>query len=191
MQEIWKDIKGYKDLYQVSNLGRVKSLERYKDNHGKLQKVNEKIKVARKDKQGYELLDLYKDNKPKTVRVHRLVAEAFIENINSKETVNHIDGNKSNNAASNLEWVSYKEQNIHFYKNNLKSKENIDKAIKAMTKVQSKKVKCLNNGIIYDSASEAARQVGISPSLLMRCCRGERKSAGKDSKGNSLTWTYL
>lgn len=189
--EVWKDIKGYEGLYQVSNFGNVKSLSRLKKNHSKMQHIPEKLKSFRVDPQGYLMLDLYKNNKQKTVRVHRLVAEAFVPNDDAKETVNHIDGNKSNNNTSNLEWASFKEQNDHFYKNNLKSRKNIDKAISAMNKATSKKVKCLNTGEMFNSASEAARIVGVSPSLIMRCCRGERKSAGKDKNMNPLNWEYV
>ena len=120
-----------------------------------------------------------------------MVAEHFIENPNNKETVNHIDGNKENNTVNNLEWATFKEQNKHFYKNNLKSRDNINKAVKAMNKAQAKKVKCLNNGVIYESASEAARIVGVSGSLVMKCCRGERKSAGKDNNNKPLHWVYI
>jgi hypothetical protein len=191
MIEIWKDIKDYEGLYQVSNLGRIKSLERYKDNHGTKQLIPSKMKSTRKDSQGYLLLDLYKDNKSKTVRVHRLVAEMFIDNVENKETVNHIDGNKENNCIDNLEWATYKEQNNHFYKNNLKSEENISKAIKAMNKALSKRVRCLNDNKEYVSASDAARTIGISPSLIMRCCRGKSKMAGKDENMNPLRWIYI
>ena len=191
MEEVWKDIKGFEGLYQVSNLGRVKSLERYRSNHSKLQKVEEKIKSTREDAQGYLLVDLYKDNKQKTVRVHRLVAEAFIPNIENKETVNHLDGDKSNNKVNNLEWATFKEQNEHFYKKNLKSEKNIQKAVKAMNKANAKKTRCLNTGEIYKSASEAGRQIGISGSAIMRCCRGESKSAGKDENGKPLKWEYV
>lgn len=191
MEERWKDIVGYEGLYQVSNLGRVKSLERYRNNHGKQQLVPESIKSTRKDKQGYLLLDLYKDNKQKTIRIHRLVAEHFIENPDNKETVNHIDGNKENNIVVNLEWATFKEQNKHFYSHNLKSKDNINKAVKAMNKAQAKKVKCLNNGMIYESASEAGRAIEVSGSLIMRCCRGECKSAGKDENMSPLHWIYI
>ena len=191
MIETWKDVIGYEGLYQVSNFGRVKSLKRYRNNHSKQQLIPESIKATRKDKQGYLLLDLYKDNKPKTVRIHRLVAEHFLNNIDNKETVNHIDGNKENNNLMNLEWSTFKEQNEHLYRNNLKSKDSINKVVKAMNKAQAKKVKCLNNGEVYESASEAARVVGVSGSLIMRCCRGERKSAGKDENMNALHWIYI
>lgn len=139
--EVWKDVVGYEGLYQVSNLGRVKSVERYKDNNGTKQLVKEKIKATRKDKQGYLLLDLYKNNKSKTVRVHRLVAQAFIPNPQNKETVNHIDGNKENNTVENLEWATQKEQNEHIYRTGLKPKESIDKAVKAMHEAKKQKSK--------------------------------------------------
>lgn len=189
MEEVWKDIKDYEGLYQVSNWGRIKSCARYKKNHNKLQFIDEKIKSTRRSNSGYLNIDLYKNNIGKTFKVHRLVAEAFIENENNKPTVNHIDGDKLNNNVNNLEWATYKEQNEHFYKYlyNAKNgnKESINNAIKAMIKVTSKKVKCLNNGKIYNSASEAARQIGVSPSLIMRCCRGESKTA----KG--YNWIYI
>ena len=191
VDEIWKDIKGYEGLYQVSNFGRVKSLERYRENHSKLQKVEEKIKATRKDSQGYLLIDLYKDNKQKTVRVHRLVAEAFIPNEDGKQTVNHRDGNKENNKVSNLEWATFKEQNHHFYKKNLKSPKNIEKAVKAMNRATSKKTRCINTGVVYESASEAGRKLGIHASSIMRCCRGESKSAGKHENGEPLKWEYV
>lgn len=189
--EIWKDIKDYEGLYQVSNTGKVKSLQRHKKNHTKIQIVEEKIKNTRKDRQGYLLLDLYKDNKQKTIRVHRVVAETFIPNPENKETVNHMDGDKRNNEVKNLEWSSFKEQNIHFYEKKLKTDESIEKAIKAMNKASSKKTKCLSDGVIYSSASEASRAAGVSASLIMRVCRGERKTAGKDENGNPLRWEYV
>ena len=100
MIEIWKDIEGYENLYQVSNLGRVKSLNY---NHtGK-----EKIMKAKKDK-GYLRVQLYKDGKPKFYSVHRLVATSFLPNPNNLSQVNHIDEDKSNNIVDNLEWCSAK-----------------------------------------------------------------------------------
>ena len=105
MKEIWKNIKGYEGLYQVSNLGRVKSLER-KDNLGR--KVNEKILKNRNATHGYIAVILSKDSNKKTYRVHRLVAEAFIPNPNKYLEVNHKDENKSNNRIDNLEWCDRK-----------------------------------------------------------------------------------
>lgn len=97
-KEIWKDILGYEGLYQVSNFGRVKSLK-----FGK-----ERILKLTKDKDGYLIVNLYKNNKSKTFKVHRLVAEAFIPNPDNLPQVNHKDEDKSNNILSNLEWCDVK-----------------------------------------------------------------------------------
>lgn len=189
--EIWKDIKGYEGLYQVSNLGRVKSLERYVENNGGLQKKEEAIKATRIDTGGYYSTDLYINNEQKTWKVHRLVAMAFIPNPENKPTVNHKDGNKLNNSADNLEWSTQSEQNLHFYKLKLKSEENIKKAVKAMNKANAKIVRCLETGIEYESASAAGRSIGVSPSMVMRCCRGKCKSCGKDKNNKPLHWVYV
>ena len=95
MQEIWKDIKGYEGLYQVSNFGRVKSL------HGK-----EKILKPYHKSTGYIQVILCKNYKTVARMVHRLVAEAFIPNPENKSQVNHKDENPLNNVDSNLEWCS-------------------------------------------------------------------------------------
>ena len=97
MEEIWKDIKGYEGLYQVSNLGRVKSLK-----FGK-----ERILKPGRKKIGYLIVLLYDNNGIcKWFRIHRLVAEAFIPNPNNLPEVNHKDEDKSNNRVSNLEWCT-------------------------------------------------------------------------------------
>ena len=186
----WRDIKGYEGLYQVSDTGLIKSLARYKPNHSKLQYIPEKIKTERVKEQGYSIIDLYKDNKGKTYHVHRLVAEAFVPNPYNKETVNHIDGNKRNNIATNLEWATAKEQNVHFYKHHLKSKSNIKKAVLAMNMANAKKVMCLNSGKIFNSIAEAARCFNIDGSTISAACKGRLKYAGKDKNDNLLKWTY-
>ena len=101
-------------MYQVSNLGRIKSVERYRDNHGKPQIIHEKIKNTRTKNSGYLITDLYKNNKRKSVMIHRVVASAFLPVEERKETVNHKDGNKFNNNVENLELSSFSEQNKHF-----------------------------------------------------------------------------
>ena len=92
--EIWKDINGYEGLYQVSNKGRVRSLDKY-DSMGRLHKGD--IKAIIKNRTGYLCTDLYKNGERKNVTVHRLVAETFIKNPNNYNVVNHIDGDKTNN----------------------------------------------------------------------------------------------
>ena len=119
--EIWKDIEGYEGLYQVSNFGNVKSLARIV--HSKKRsdyKIKEKILKQSDTTTGYKKVELHKDNeKRKSFKVHRLVAQAFIPNPENKREVNHIDGNKHNNNVNNLEWVTSSENKIHAFKMNL------------------------------------------------------------------------
>ena len=113
MEEIWKDIKGYEGLYQVSNLGRVKSLSHIVQRKFSSYSVKEKILKPAKDKQGYHYLVLCVNCKTKTFQVHRLVAQAFIENPNSLPCINHKDENPSNNRVDNLEWCTYSYNNTY------------------------------------------------------------------------------
>lgn len=135
--EIWKDIENF-SKYQVSDLGNVKSKDRYtkaKDDeiiHRKEFLLKEFI-----NKKGYKQVTLYDDNgKPKTMRVHKLVALAFIENKNNLPQINHIDGNKLNNEVSNLEWISNYDNMQHAIKNGLIDqelrKENMSKLGKSL-----------------------------------------------------------
>lgn len=110
----WKDISGYKGHYQVSNLGRVKSLRRFiynKHNGGYF--CSEKLLSINLDNGGYPLVILQRDRNRITTKVHRLVCIAFHENPENKPCVNHIDGDKENNRADNLEWCTYKENSNH------------------------------------------------------------------------------
>lgn len=110
MKEIWKDIKGYEGLYQVSNLGRVKSLKRilkHKTTYGGIYTVKGKILKPKEDK-GYYRYSLSNNGKNKLFFAHRLVAEAFIPNPQHYLIVNHKDENPHNNKADNLEWCTIK-----------------------------------------------------------------------------------
>ena len=113
LQELWVDIKGYENEYQISNLGRLKSLKN---------KIIMKPMVATN---GYLIACLWKNNKQKKFVIHRLVANAFIENPHNYKEVNHIDEDKTNNVVSNLEWCSHK-----YNMNYGKVKEKISKANK-------------------------------------------------------------
>ena len=104
--EIWKDIPNYEGLYQVSNLGRVKSLDRKvlrKD--GRINNIKGKM-LKFYNTRGYSYVDICKNSKYKKCKIHRLVAKAFIANPNNYPSVNHIDENKKNNSVSNLEWCT-------------------------------------------------------------------------------------
>ena len=109
MEEIWKDIKGYEGHYKVSNLGNVKSFK-----YGK-----ETLLKRRLTDRGYDTAMLYDKGKQKCFKIHRLVAQAFIPNLENKSEVNHIDGNKLNNSVDNLEWCTHKENITHGFKTGL------------------------------------------------------------------------
>lgn len=113
IEEVWKDVKHYEGLYQVSNFGRVKSLGRWKDNHSKKQWVEEKYLIQRNNGRGYLAVDLNKNNKTKREYVHRLVALTFIPNPEHKPQVDHIDTDRQNNRVENLRWVTQRENNFN------------------------------------------------------------------------------
>ena len=162
MEEIWRDIKGYEGLYQVSNTGKVKSLERTVwNNRGYYKTVPEKILEGYDNGYGYLRVELCKDGKGKWYRINRLVAQAFLENPNSLPEVNHKDEIKTNNRVDNLEWCT-KQYNVEYSQG---------KAVIGINKV---------SGLIleFPSTREASRQTKINQGNISSCCQGKRKSAG-------------
>ena len=178
-KEIWKDIKGYEGLYQVSNLGRVKSLERKVYAGRKRMRIqNGKILSNNKTNgNGYKVVSLNNNGIAKNKYVHRLVAEAFIINYNNYKYINHKDENKENNCVDNLEWCTAQ---YNFTYNGL----NIRNGEKNLNNPQiSKKINQLSeeNKIIktYPSISEASRQLKVSYQAISDCLKGKQKhSAG-------------
>ena len=168
MQEIWKDIVGYEGLYQVSNFGRIKSLDRViKYSNGKICKYKEETKALTKDGKGYSRVLVSKNGKHKNLRVHRLVAQAFIPNPHNLSQVNHKDEDKTNNCVDNLEWCN--------------CQYNVDYSL-------SKKV-CqydTNGNLlkIWKSIIEASRGSQIPDTNIGKCCKGEYKQAG------GYVWRY-
>ena len=122
-EEIWAVVDCYNERYQVSNFGRVRSVDMLISNrYGTLTRKKGRILKDGICGSGYRGVSLSIDGKSHTNYVHRLVAQAFIENPKNKPEVNHIDGNKENNHASNLEWVTHKENFFHAIKNDLTNK---------------------------------------------------------------------
>lgn len=159
MQEIWKAVVGYEGLYEVSNLGRVKSLPR----NGTC--MSEKILKYSIDK-GYRQVILSKNDKRKSAKIHKLVAMAFLPNENNFPCINHKDENKQNNDVSNLEWCSYAYNNTYN-----------DRAKKASKKT-GKKVLCVELNTIFDSLADAERATKIKAGNICWCCKGKWLSAG-------------
>lgn len=186
-KEVWKDVKGYEGRYQVSNFGRVKSLERKvltrRKNGYYYNTVPEKVlkpTLSTGKTGGYPTVKLMKDNKGKTVKVHRLVAEAFIPNPNNYSDVNHKDEDKTNNHVSNLEWCSRKYNNEYgTRKNRIYSHPNYKRTIRDLGKERRKPVKGTNIKTgevrIYESMLEAEKD-GFYNQNISRVCRGKAKT---------------
>lgn len=178
--EEWKDIKDFEGLYQISNYGRVKSLGRMIKHDGSYSgyiSIKECIRKARRDKHGYWYLNLNKNSVSKTKKLHRLVAEHFLEKVHGKEQVNHIDGNKDNNAISNLEYCTPSENNKHAFKIGLKKIWNKNLYGKANSNTRIIKQYDINGDFIkrFDCIADASRELGIKYNMIFRVCKGTRK----------------
>ena len=174
MNEQWKDVSGYEGLYQVSNLGNVKALEREvlgKD--GKIYHYKERILKSFYNDTGYLHVALHKNGKRKTCKVHRLVAQAFIPNPNNLPIINHRDENKSNNLYTNLEWCDHKYNTNYGTRTERWREHNKDKHER-----QQKKVLNVTTGEIFNSLKEVEEKLEIPHSNVSKCCHGERKTAG-------------
>jgi hypothetical protein len=119
MKEIWKDIPNYEGLYQVSSLGRVKSLERRVKNKDSFRKVRERILSSNDNGSGYLCVQLSRKLKRENLLIHRLVAICFVKNPKNLPIINHKDGVKTNNAPENLEWCTQMDNIVHSIKNKL------------------------------------------------------------------------
>lgn len=166
--EHWKAIVGYEGLYEVSDQGRVKSLRCGK----------EKLLKPRKVTGGYLQVTLCKEGRGKEMLVHRLVAEAFIPNPNNLETVNHKDEMKTNNAVSNLEWMS-PEENCNWGTRNKRIAEAKSNSVQMFDKSTGELL------ATFPSTMEAERVTRIHQGNICRCCLGNRKSSG------GYIWRYL
>lgn len=172
MEEIWKDAEGYEGFYQVSNYGRIKRVE-HKDSYGHVYKER-LLTINPRDKRGYCRVHLSKNGVTKWHSVHTLVAAAFCEKKDGYDIVNHIDNNPSNNAATNLEWTTYKGNMQHAAKQG-RMKPNYENLAKAQESRKVPVIAIIENGnrLYFESQRQAALKLGISSKHIAACCRGE------------------
>ena len=173
MTEEWRDIKGFEGIYQVSNEGRVRSLDHVTaGRHWKGKVLSAAVKA------GYPSVRLSNGAEKRSCRVHRLVAEAFLDNPETLPEVNHIDGNKNNNHVDNLEWCTSKKNKVHAW-------------IIGLTKLPPAQaprpvIQILEGREIASYASMEIAEIitGIDAGTICGCCKGKRKSAG------GYNWKY-
>lgn len=163
--EIWKDIKDYEGLYQASNLGKIKRIT-----------TNRLLKCSSTPR-GYLYLSLSKNGVWKNYRVNRLIAQTFIPNPENKPTVNHINGIKTDNMVENLEWNTIGENVRHAIKNGLQ--------------IKTKKVRCIETGIIYNSINEASALSNISRSGITMCCRKYIYKGNLHKTAGGFHWEFI
>ena len=173
MEEIWKDIKGYEGLYQVSNMGRIKSIDRYVPRkNGKLQHVYGKIMTSFDNGRGYKQVYLTKNSITKAHSVHRLVANAFIPNPDNLPQVNHKDEDKANNRVDNLEWCTQKYNQNYGTISIRKSQKLLNDKNKSKPVLQYS----LDGTFIkeWKSTRDVQRNLGFDNSHISKCCRGKQ-----------------
>ena len=184
--EEWRDIKGYEGIYQISDCGRVKSLERIVPWGKGIRHIKEKFLRVKKKKSGYLFYCLYSGNGTvKYEHAHRLVAQAFIPNPLQKKDVNHIDGNKSNNCVDNLEWATRSENQIHAYNVLKRTREH---PIGWDNKLAKHIVQLNLDGTFvkkWASSCDFQRQTGKTEANVRRCLTGKMKTA------YGFRWMYL
>ena len=195
-KEIWKPIKGFENLYEVSSIGRVRSLGHDAWHKGRV------LKPHLDGKGNYLFVGLHSNGKTTLRNIHRLVAETFIPNPNNLPCVNHINEVKTDNRVINLEWctIEYNSNYGNAKKNMIDSRrknnvqEEINRKIKE-TKRKNGSLSCekpvaqytMDGTLIstYDSATDAERKTGISRCGIQRCC------IGKYSQAKGFIWKYI
>ena len=174
---IWKPIHGYENIYEISNTGEIKSCARITKN-GKTSYKNKEESIrticVNNKRHGYCEITLYKNNIGRRYKVHRLVGTTFIPNVLNKPEINHIDGNKLNNAVNNLEWVTSIENKQHGWKNGLYTGNHL-----------KRKITCATTGVVFESVADCARILNIDRRGIFRMLKGEKNHV----KG--LTFFYI
>ena len=187
--EIWKDVTGYEKLYQVSNMGRVKSLGRKVKNDSLkrgYRETKDKILKQHIDRYGYLKVVLNKEGQVGYFTTHRLVALAFIDNPFNKPSVDHKNTIRTDNRVENLRWLTQKEQ----LNDNELSKIRHSEAREKATNSRKKKVRCITTGEEFECINDAVRKYNVADKCIIDCCKGKQKYTGRLT-GKKLTWEYI
>lgn len=168
--EIWRPVIGYEGRYEVSNLGRIKSLSRIVDNGYSRRKIRERILSQNLSHSGYRFIVVTKDGKQHSLRVHRLVAMAFIKNPHGYNEVNHKNEIKTDNRVENLEWCN-REYNNNYGTRNLRIGIYASKRV-AMLDMEGNVLR------IFPSEKSAEEYLGVRGGHIGQCCHGSRLTVG-------------
>lgn len=179
--ELWKDIDGYEGIYQVSNMGRIRSLDRkVPSHHNCVVRVKGQIITPTRCTNGYYEAHLSANGKRKVFLLHRVVAKAFIPNPNGLPEVNHKDENIQNNCVENLEWCDSK-YNANYGTRNRRCYEGNKKHFKPVLQFDKITGEFIKR---WDCIEDAARELDIFDCQITRVCKGKNKSAG------GFVWQY-
>lgn len=174
--EKWVSAIDYEGIYEVSNKGRVRSIDRKikQNKNGTVYERTMKGKVIKQGmlNSGYKVVWLSKQGKVKALTVHRLIMKSFHKQFNNSKDINHKDGNKTNNNLSNLEWMTRSENVKH-------SHETLNR------KTTKRKIKCVETGEIFDSIKEASIHTGVSRSSVSHAVNG------RTNKSGGYTWKLI
>lgn len=175
---IWKDIEGYEGLYQVSDTGLVRGVDRISPQGKHIKSAYRKLST---DKDGYSVVNLSKNGKIKMLKVHRLVAYAFVDGkSDERNQINHIDGNKQNNTAENLEWVTSRENIAHAFATGLKHGVSIQYfgENNSHCKLSDDQIKLIRDvrEAYHCTYEKLAKMFGCGKTQIGRIIRGEQRT---------------
>ena len=173
--EVWKDVVDFEGIYQVSSIGRLKSLDRLTSDG---RKIKGRIRKLKKNNRGYVTASLWKENREYTRLIHRLVAESFIANEDRLEQVNHINEDKNNNSAANLEWCS-NEYNFNHGTRAERTTKHKNYINRERPTYEGKRVKatCTKTGlVIYLENMRKGEDYGFDFRSISSVCRGKQKT---------------